>query len=371
MSLFNKKPESIRLCFKRLSMILLCLVLVVCGVFFGGQSIPAQIENLYSEENDQVAGISNLMSAVLSNDIEGVKFYSKAGKELVNQQNSGGATALHLACREKNLPIAKILIENGADVNIADNEGWTPIMRASLAGDPAIISLLLEKNAEAISLNSIGESVIVQASLSDCAECLNLMFQKSNFIRFMEFELLKEQLKRAYEISQNHENQAIQTLLSGYLERAIKMFSLVEIDRTIKLKDKDIEEEIPSQFYNYRITPTPKSNYVSPSEYVANKKFKFMKDVPSVIQEIRKSDSAEQILLEKKKAEKKKIFKITKGAGGNVEQEATKKTFKLKEQSSSQPKISEVKVSDTKTSSPISYDNDKKAYKFSGNAKSQ
>jgi hypothetical protein len=204
------------------------LLLGFFAIFFSIPSIRAQISNLYDQQNDQVAGINNLMSAVASNDVDGVKFFSKAGMALVNQKNLGGATVLHIASREKNLQIATILIESGADVNATDNEGWTPLMRASLSGDVAIVNLLLSKDAKANTVNSIGESALIHATTSDCNDCLDVMFEKFNFIKLMDERLLKEQLTDAFVIAKNRENQRAQNLIEAYLDKVIKMSPLLE-----------------------------------------------------------------------------------------------------------------------------------------------
>ena len=98
------------------------IAFVVILLFFAySDKIWAQIESLYNSSTDQFAGISTLMSATANNDIEGVKFFSEAGPSVINQRNKGGATSLHIACRESNFDIVKILIENGANLNIVDN----------------------------------------------------------------------------------------------------------------------------------------------------------------------------------------------------------------------------------------------------------
>lgn len=201
-------------------------------MIFFSPSIRAQIGNLYDSSSDDVAGINALMSAVANNDVNGVKFFSKAGRALINQKNFGGATALHVAAREGNTEIAKTLIENGADVNVVDNEGWTPLMRASLAGNKDIVALLLQRDAQGSNLNSLGESAIIHATTSNCADCLNEMFEKYNFVRQMDLKLLKEQLTDAFVIARNRENEAIQGLITAYLDQVIKMSPLIEKEKT-------------------------------------------------------------------------------------------------------------------------------------------
>jgi len=216
--------------FGKKSLLLLGVFSVALTIFFSSESIRAQIQGLYDNSNNQFVGVSALMSAVTSNDITGVKFFSKAGGATVNQKNVGGATALHMACREKNFEIVKILVENEAEVNATDNEGWTPLMRGALAGDKDIVDLLLVKGAQASSVNSSGESVIIHAAMSDCSDCLNSMFEKYNFIKLMDVRLLKEQLTEAFVIARNRENQPAQVIIEAYLDRVVKMDLFIESD---------------------------------------------------------------------------------------------------------------------------------------------
>jgi hypothetical protein len=199
------------------------IFLLVAGVALNSGSLLAQINNFYNKSTSQDGDITSLMSAVINNDVDGVRFFSKSGQSLVNQKNIGGATALHLAARQQNLEMVTILIENGADVNAADNEGWTALMRASLAGKGDIVDLLLDKGAKADMLNLVQESAIIHATSADCLSCLNSMFQKFNFIKNTDAELLKGQVLEAFVIAQNHENKATQDALDQYLNLARQM----------------------------------------------------------------------------------------------------------------------------------------------------
>jgi ankyrin repeat protein len=186
-------------------------------------SIISPTPNIYDYSQDDVAGINVLMMAVNSNDIQGVSFFSKAGGILVNQKNIGGATALHIACREGFYEIAKILIENGADVNSVDNEGWTPLMRANINGHHELVALLVAKGVQSGGLNYTGESAIMHATLANCDKCLNIMFEKVNFLQSLTLKALKEQITDSFIISRNKENPKIQGLLEAFLDRIIKV----------------------------------------------------------------------------------------------------------------------------------------------------
>jgi hypothetical protein len=214
------------------------------AVFVAKDSIFAQIATIYNEKTDQIAGINALMSAVSNNDIEGVRFFSKAGGALINQKNYGGATSLHIACREKNFDIATILVKSGADVNAVDNEGWTPLMRASLAGSAEIVNLLLDNGAKASAFNSIGESAIIHATSSDCDECLKAMFKKFNFMSQMDVALLKEQISNAFIVAKNRDNKIEASLLEGYLDRVVKMLPLVQGSEPTQINEIAINNSI-------------------------------------------------------------------------------------------------------------------------------
>lgn len=216
------------------------------GILLGNKAIVAQIRNIYGENSDQIIGLNSLMTAVANNDIGGVRFFSKGGPALVNQQNIGGATALHIASREGNYEIATILIANGADVNVADNEGWTPLMRAALSGSDDIVELFLAKNVDATKLNSVNESAIIHAASSDCTQCLNLMFEKFNFIKLMDSEVLRSQLNDAYTAAKNHENTVMEGILEKYLDQVLKMANLVNPDNG-KMVSEDLGDISISQ----------------------------------------------------------------------------------------------------------------------------
>jgi ankyrin repeat protein len=79
----------------------------------------------------------------------------------INAQTSNGETALLLVCKAKmktkvqeNRVIA--LIENGADVNIADKNGWTPLHAACYRGSWSIVDALLKQKANINAQDKLG-----------------------------------------------------------------------------------------------------------------------------------------------------------------------------------------------------------------------
>ena len=52
-----------------------------------------------------------------------------------------------LAAKKGNEDIVKTLIKSGANVNLSDNEGWTPLIAAAYKGHTSIVKLLLASGA--------------------------------------------------------------------------------------------------------------------------------------------------------------------------------------------------------------------------------
>jgi hypothetical protein len=62
------------------------------------------------------------------------KFVAEFGDDVKAVETAGfyaGATLLHTAAANWNVAVAKFLVSRGADVNAADNWGWTPLHRAA------------------------------------------------------------------------------------------------------------------------------------------------------------------------------------------------------------------------------------------------
>lgn len=93
----------------------------------------------------------------------------------IGENDDCGATPLITACRYNHYGAAKVLIENGADVNAADYCGDTPLIRAVDSGaDPEVIKLLLDNGADK-SIRGISGTALEIAenkNLTDIAELL-------------------------------------------------------------------------------------------------------------------------------------------------------------------------------------------------------
>ena len=76
-----------------------------------------------------------------------VKALIEAGAD-VNKAKNDGETPLYMAASNGHEAVVKALIEAGADVNKADDDGWTPLYMAAANGHEAVVKALIEAGAD-------------------------------------------------------------------------------------------------------------------------------------------------------------------------------------------------------------------------------
>jgi hypothetical protein len=69
------------------------------------------------------------------------------GSQALNSIDDNGRAPLHWACQSGNISAMKSLLEAGADPNIKDGDGQTPLMTASYRGDRTCVAVLLNTTA--------------------------------------------------------------------------------------------------------------------------------------------------------------------------------------------------------------------------------
>ena len=72
----------------------------------------------------------------------------------INATNAFGDNALHCVCVWDDLAIAKLLVENGINVNQSGEFGFTPLRIASQLSSTELISYLLENGADPRALDA-------------------------------------------------------------------------------------------------------------------------------------------------------------------------------------------------------------------------
>ncbi|EPY77363.1 protein phosphatase 1 regulatory subunit 12C [Camelus ferus] len=117
------------------------------------QELSDWIHQLESEKFDLMAKLKQQKYEinVLYNRI------SHAQKLLCPRKFSSLSPYLRPACIDENLEVVRFLVEQGATVNQADNEGWTPLHVAASCGYLDIARYLLSHGANIAAVNSDGD----------------------------------------------------------------------------------------------------------------------------------------------------------------------------------------------------------------------
>lgn len=114
-------------------------------------------------------------------------------RSLVDQRTATGRTALHFAATKGAFDVARTLIEHGADVNVVDAKGNTPLLEASHGGpwkeraSEPVIALLLEHGAvvDLHAAAAIGRVDLVEAALAKSPKRLDELDEDGNTALFL------------------------------------------------------------------------------------------------------------------------------------------------------------------------------------------
>lgn len=122
----------------------------------------------------------NILHAIVySGDIDRLNYIMRQGYNLdINDRTVDGATPLLISIALGKSDMARVLINNGSDVNIPDNEGLTPLHIACQEGDIELVSLLIEKGADIRSKTAKGNYPIMLAIANDYKELSRILFEK-------------------------------------------------------------------------------------------------------------------------------------------------------------------------------------------------
>jgi ankyrin repeat protein/beta-lactamase regulating signal transducer with metallopeptidase domain len=134
-----------------------------------------------TEDNKPVATESerkptkSLHQAVADGDIEQVKKFIAAGAD-VNARDNQSLTPLHFAAKGGHEEIARLLIAEGANVNVKMvDDSWTPLLTAAKNGHTKLVKLLLEKGAKVDVGDDYGYTPLYYSIWSDDEESVRML----------------------------------------------------------------------------------------------------------------------------------------------------------------------------------------------------
>lgn len=89
---------------------------------------------------------------------------NEPGTQIINTKNyTTGETALHIVTARRDLTWMQFLISNGANVNVRDNRGVTPLVQACELGFIEGVDQLIKSGARIEDANNTGETPLISA----------------------------------------------------------------------------------------------------------------------------------------------------------------------------------------------------------------
>lgn len=109
--------------------------------------------------------------AALNNNLDMMEFMLGLGADINRQNSHTRRTALHIACDFEALPAARFLLEHGANPNVQDNKGRTPLIFLAENGckNKVFIQTLIQAQADLNIKKFDGWSALMLAAEKDNA----------------------------------------------------------------------------------------------------------------------------------------------------------------------------------------------------------
>jgi len=117
------------------------------------------MEFVNNNDNDEVTSegsVENIWVAASDGNIITVKTLIETGVHAVNEQDGNGYSAIHAAASYGHEELIRYLISIGANVNLKDNDGDTPIL---LCEEPEIFTILKSYGADPTAVNDLGQGI--------------------------------------------------------------------------------------------------------------------------------------------------------------------------------------------------------------------
>ncbi len=142
-------------------------------------SIPAGVGMIASPAAAQFSDSYNFLKAVRDRKGEDAeKFLSEPGSVIINTRDgSTGETALHIVIQRRDSTWLGYLLQKGANPNLSDKKGTTPLMLATQLGYVEGIETLTLKKAQVDQANRAGETALILAVQLRNAEAVRALLK--------------------------------------------------------------------------------------------------------------------------------------------------------------------------------------------------
>jgi len=170
----GRRPSADPFSSSRLALCLLSFLISLAIVGCAGRKGPAGVPALASTE----AGIAEFHNAVGAGDVAAARKLLKEDRSLVNIADNDGGTPLHAAVYREDKAMTELLLSQGANVNAKKNDGWTALHFAAWKGRPEIAQLLLAKGAAVDAKKNDGGTPLHAAVMEGYKAVVELLIAK-------------------------------------------------------------------------------------------------------------------------------------------------------------------------------------------------
>ncbi|KAJ5076858.1 cyclin-dependent kinase inhibitor 2c-related [Anaeramoeba ignava] len=102
----------------------------------------------------------SIEKAIWNGDLKEIKKLITTGENINKQSELTGQTPIYIALKKEKHKIVRYLVENGANLNIIDNNGLTPLMIAVDSQSYDMVEFLLSHGANVDAFNEYGETCL-------------------------------------------------------------------------------------------------------------------------------------------------------------------------------------------------------------------
>ena len=157
-------------------------------------------DNTLSDSRDENSKFTLLMICSKKGYFDIAKLLVENGAN-INARSKTGITALMFACAEKQVRIAKYLIDSGADVNLRDRPLFSALLYASLTKEHEIIKALIEAGADVNAKNFKLVTPLMFASGINDIDTIKLVNENTIVETLPRTQLMQAQTPQAFKTS--------------------------------------------------------------------------------------------------------------------------------------------------------------------------